>query len=279
MENLDNTTDDVIIDQVEPQAPETTGDVIAEEQVDLQPQEIDNASVKETPESRDDYWKNKSYELDRKLNNLTAELPKIIEDNIVKATSNKQQEKKYSIAELEAYAIENPEHRPWVEEQKESIRKEEWAKMLRADKEEQQKVFLKQQVEARVLSNPKYADAFVKQGGQTLFNPQSELAQRMHSYMNDSRLNSQPDALEIAAKLAYADYIDNQVKDKEVKITNVKRQNAVLKQKTMADGGGTNDNTPVRSEFDVAKERLAKTGNRKDAEAAIKAYFARREGK
>jgi len=279
MENLDNTTDDVIIDQVEPQAPETTGDVIAEEQVDLQPQEIENASVKETPESRDDYWKNKSYELDRKLNNLTAELPKIIEDNIVKATSNKQQEKKYSIAELEAYAIENPEHRPWVEEQKESIRKEEWAKMLRADKEEQQKVFLKQQVEARVLSNPKYADAFVKQGGQTLFNPQSELAQRMHSYMNDSRLNSQPDALEIAAKLAYADYIDNQVKDKEVKITNVKRQNAVLKQKTMADGGGTNDNTPVRSEFDVAKERLAKTGNRKDAEAAIKAYFARREGK
>ena len=279
MENLDNTTDDVIIDQVEPQAPETTGDVIAEEQVDLQPQEVDNADVKETPESRDDYWKNKSYELDRKLNNLTAELPKIIEDNIVKATSNKQQEKKYSIAELEAYAIENPEHRPWVEEQKESIRKEEWAKMLRADKEEQQKVFLKQQVEARVLSNPKYADAFVKQGGQTLFNPQSELAQRMHSYMNDSRLNSQPDALEIAAKLAYADYIDNQVKDKEVKITNVKRQNAVLKQKTMADGGGTNDNTPVRSEFDVAKERLAKTGNRKDAEAAIKAYFARREGK
>lgn len=276
MEN-ENTTDDVIIEQEQQvEQPDTTGDVIADAG---EGQAVETGDVEVKKDDRDDYWKNKSYELDRKLNNLTNDLPRIIEENITKATSNKTEQKKFTIAELEAYAIENPEHRPWVEEQKEQLRKDEWRNMLLADKAEQQRAIQKQQTEARVIANPKYSEAFVNQNGQVLLNPQSELAQRIHSYMNDSRLNNQPDALEIAAKLAYADYIDYQVKDKDVKITNVKRQNAVLKQKTMADGGGVNDTAPVRSDFDVARERLSQTGNRKDAEAAIKAYFARREGK
>ena len=187
------------------------------------------------------------------------------------------EQQEYTVAELEAYALEHPEHRPWVEEEKDKKRKKEWKSMLDADKVERNQVIKKQQSENRTLSNPKYSEAFVKQGGQTVLNPESKLAHMIHGYMNDSRLSGQPDSLEIAAKLAYADYVDQSVQEKESKLTSVKRQNAVLKQKTMVDGGGVNDSTPARSDFALANERLSKTGNRKDAEAAVKAYMARRD--
>lgn len=275
----ENSTDDVIVNQeqeaVVEQEDQSTGSVTTEGQEQEQQQEVEATEVEVEV---DDKWKNRAYELERKLGNLTNELPKIIEENVAKATTNKTEEKEYSIAELEAYALEHPEHRPWVEEQKEVKRKKEWKQMFKAEKEEQSKAQKKIQSEQRTLSNPKYAEAFVKQNGQTVLNPESKMAQLIHGYMSDPGLKGRADALEIAAKIAYADCVDTSVKEKESKLTSVKRQNAVLKQKTMVDGGGVNDNAPVVSNFDSANERLAKTGNRKDAEAAVKAYFARRNG-
>ena len=273
-----NTTDDVIVEEQEAvveQTDQTTGDVITEGQETEQQEAEQQTTTEEAP--KDDKWKNRSFELERKLNNLTTDLPKIIEENVVKATSKTKEEKEYSIAELEAYALEHPEHRPWVEEQKETKRTKQFKSMLDNEKAEQHKVQVKLQSEQRTLANPKYSEAFVKQGGQTVLNPESKLAHLIHGYMNDTRLNGQPDSLEIASKLAYADYVDQSVQEKESKLTSVKRQNAVLKQKTMVDGGGVNDSTPARSDFALANERLSKTGNRKDAEAAVKAYMARRD--
>ena len=85
--NEETSSDDVIVE-------EATDDVIVnqEEQVE-ETTETPPVSEEETPVERDDYYKNRSYELERKLENLTTELPTIIEQAVTKKETNTQ---KYS---------------------------------------------------------------------------------------------------------------------------------------------------------------------------------------
>lgn len=267
------TTDDVIVDgqpevkneeaKVETTETQTpTGDVTTEE------------TKVETPESKDDFWKNRSYELERKLGNLTTDLPKIIEETLTKQSTKQEQKQEYTVAQLEAYALEHPEHRPWVEEQKaELIEKKFEQKLQLADSKRQQEHMRAQSVQT-VFSDPKFSDMFVTlPTGQKAFNPQSEMARLTEQYLADPRIKGQPDELLVAAKLARADYIDRTVATKEQNLNSLKRQNAQLKQKTMVEGTGSNDVKPVKSSYEAAKENLAKSGSRKDAEAAVAEYL------
>jgi hypothetical protein len=274
MGDLPETSDDVIIEGQETQEVETpvevqqavpdqtSGDVIAEGQ-------------NETVEAgKDDFWKNRSYELERKLGNLTSELPKIIEDTLTKTTQKKEEKPQYTVAQLEAYALEHPEHRPWVEEQKAELLEKRFEEKLKTEEVRRQNEQIKNQAIQTVMSDGRYSDMFtVLPTGQKVFNPASEMTQRMQAYLADPRVNSNPDAFLIAAKLARADYVDSAVARKEQNLSNLKRQNAQLKAKTMVEGSGSNNTLPVRSNYDIAKENLAKTGSRKDAQSAVEEYF------
>jgi len=274
MEN-ENATDDVIVNEeeqvVEQTDDQTTGSVTTEGQEEVQ-QEV----VETQPEERDDYYKNRSFELERKLSNLTSDLPKMIEETIIKTSETKQEKQEYTVAELEAYAMEHPEHRPWVEEQKEDLRDKRLEAKLQAKEEKSLKVQRRQQSEAKVLGDPRYADAFMKQpNGSKVLNPNSQLAHKINTYLNDSRLKGQPDSLEVAAKLAYADLVTQDTQVKDNKLTTLKRQNTKLKQATIVEGGGVNNNVPTKNNYDTAMDKLRTTGNRKDAHAAVKEYLAR----
>ena len=268
---IENATDDVIVeDAVQNEEPISDSGVTTEVQEEVQQTE---------EETRDDFYKNRSYELERKLSNLTNDIPKIIEENLAKQNTNNQQEQKeYSIAELEAYALEHPEHRPWVEEQKETKRQKQWEKLLRDKDQEVELKQRKAQSEQKVLNDPKYAEAFVTVNGTKVFNDNSPLAHAMYGYMQDSRVKGLPDALEVAAKLARADLIDQSVQTKEQKLTTLKRQNTQLKQQTMVESAGVVDMAPVKDSFQKAQERLSQTGNRRDAEDAVKEYFKKIRG-
>lgn len=280
---IPNPSDDVIVDDVQDDSV-TSDDVIVEpddsDGQGVQETENDDTDNQEEPEqkSKDDYYKNRSFELERKLNNLTEELPKIIKDTVIESSSQNQQKREYTIAELEAYALENPEHRPWVEEEKEKIRDKRLEERLKQKELDQANVVKRQQSESRVLSDPKYAEAFVDQNGTKVFNPSSPLAHAMHSYLNDPRIKGQPDALEIAAKLARADILDKSSSQEKVKVNDLKRKNAKLKQNILVEGGTNNDTQPVKSSYDLAADRLRQTGSRRDAEAAVKEYFKKLRG-
>ena len=97
----------------------------------------------------------------------------------------------------------------------------------------------------------------------------------MNYYYNYSRLQGQPDALDIAARLAYADTITNQVHNKQEKLTTLKRENAKLKQHTMVEGGGVNQAPAPVDQYAQASDRLRQTGRVQDAQNAVAAYLAK----
>lgn len=273
MEN-ENPTDDVIVEKevVENQEQTTDG-------VTIDAQETQQQEVEVQPEDREDYWKNRAHELERKQSNLVDNLPKMIEETIIKTTKKEESQKEYSISELENYALEHPEHRPWVEEEKSKVQEKKFRKLLDAEKKEQVQLNRKHQSEMKILNDPKYADAFVSDAsGAKVFNSQSPLAHAIHSYMNDTRLKGQPDSLEIASKLAYADLVDKSSNKKDETVDNLKRQNTKLKQSTMVEGGGVINNVPTPDPYENAVNNLRKTGNRKDGEVAVKEYIKKTLG-
>jgi hypothetical protein len=150
---------------------------------------------------------------------------------------------------------------------------------LNARDAQRQAEMVQTQVFNTVTTDPKYSEAFITDNrGMKTFNPNSQLAVQINNYLQDPRVKSQPDALLLAAKLARADLLDSQVGKKDAALTSLKRQTAQLKQKTLTEGGGTNNVMPVKDGFQEAQERLSKTGSRKDAETAIAEYFKKTRG-
>ena len=266
-------TDDVIVE--EQAAPSQTAEPVQEEAQQTETTTTDSVTVEEPKEveQKDDFWKNRSYELERKLGNLTNELPKIIEETLVKNQQPKKEEK-YTVSQLEAYAQEHPEHRPWVEEQKLKILEENLSSKFDERRNQDKNELIRQSTFNAVINDGKYSDAFMlNQFGQKVFNPQSPMAVAMDSYLRDPDVAKRPDAWLVAAKLARADVLDVQLGSQGKKLTSLKRQNAQLKQKTLVEGSGVQNVKPTRDAFTEASMKLAQTGSRADAQAAVAEYL------
>lgn len=223
-------------------------------------------------------WKNRAFEWQRKNTELTENLPKIIEETLQKTLqANQQPQKKiYSIAELEAFAQENPNYRPWVEEEKakliqENINKSFESKFL-AKEEEVKKQSIKQQTEQTVLQQ--YPNMFLRDAtGRPVWNQNDPMTQLVGQYLQDPDLKNHPRGLEVAAKMAYADLA---AQGKAVHIQQsqqLKAQVKSMEKKVMPEGGGSPVPTSNVSAFKKAQERLAQSGNLKDAREAVGEYF------
>ena len=135
----ENTSDDVIDQDVSqstlPQK-ETTDSSVTAEQTDAQKSEETQQSTLSEGESevqgevdeRGVDYKNVAAEERRKRENLESQfqnfqsqLPQLIEQSVQQANAKVQEKPQYTIAQLESFAQESPEHRPWVEEQKAKI--------------------------------------------------------------------------------------------------------------------------------------------------------------
>jgi hypothetical protein len=278
--NVETSSDDVIDqnqvptdDVIDQQQPDDTGAVQPEQsttETSQTPQESQPVEVNERPQI------NREAEWHRKYENLVEQMPNMIEEAVQK--SNKPQEQEYSISQLEAFAIQNPEQRPWVEEKKAELIQKRIQKTteerLAKEREQLTAQQTKQQAEAAVVNDPKFAEAFVTlPNGQKDWNHNSELAQRIASYMNEPRLKGQPDAVLVAAKLARADMLDTQVPQKQQQLTALQRQNAKLKNQTMVEGGGVQHQEVPTDEYAAAKEQAARTGRMADVQKAVQGYL------
>ena len=90
---------------------ETTEQQSTQEQGQAQDEAVDEMGVP---------WKNRAMEWQRKFQENANEdnIRKVAQEVLEQQKQHKAQEKEYTIAELEQFAIANPAHRPWVEEEK-----------------------------------------------------------------------------------------------------------------------------------------------------------------
>jgi len=220
-------------------------------------------------------WKNRAFEWQRKNQELSERLPEIIQTELQKFKQTAEPQKKYTVSELEAFAQQSPEYRPWVEEQKHLLLQEQLNATLdqrmKASEEQTQKKTVRQQSEAHVIKS--FPNMFVKDNqGNLTWNQTDPMTQRVAQYLNEPELKDNPRALEVAAKLAYADLTIAGVPIKMQHEQKLKTQVKSLEKKVMTEGAGrpvVQSATPMRKSMD----RLAQSGNLRDAKDAVQEYF------
>lgn len=247
-----------VIEEQVAQAPEegVNDDHVADDQGEGSP---DNESLPDQGEGQsvdavDEHgvpWKNRAMELQRKYQEASSfvngdNIEKAIEKALSKNQASKQEEEvdiPTRIAQLRQFASNEPEHAGWAETEIEKLRDKQletkFQTIRQRERQELEVQQRKQAAEQAVLSNPVYEQAFVTDAmGNKVLNQLSPLTQRAHTYLNDERISSQPEAVEIAFKLAYADIVmQNPVQNNNPQI---KRENQKLKQATLVEGTGKN---------------------------------------
>lgn len=270
----DETTNDVIVEQEQAQTEQPNVEVKEPEQ----PTSDVTAEAKE----RDDFWKNRAMEMERKNQNLVDNLPNYIEEALKK--NNKPQESEYTIEQLEAFAQSSPENKPWVEAKKAEILEKRLTQtvssLINKEKEVQQAEFKKREALNQVINDPKYAEAFsVDALGNKVWNTGSKMAQLIGYYLQQPELVNRPDGVALAAKLARAEVLDSQISDGTKKLSTLKRQNEKLKSKTLVEGSGVPAQSKAKDPYQEAAERARQTGRVDDTQKAVAEYLKRRNSR
>jgi hypothetical protein len=221
-------------------------------------------------------WKNRAMEWKRKSEETIEKLPTLI-DEAVKGSFQqygKPQEKKYTIAELEQFAQNQPEHRPWVEEQKALLIEEQAMKKVeekfKAQDYEREASRIKTQTFGYVAQT--YPDVFVRnQQGQLIgMNEKNPMVNEINVLMKDPRLARDPEGFAFAADIAYARINrmnQGQVQQKEAKL---KAEVKHLQKQTLVESG-SKSNVQALPAHRIALDKAKQSGNLKDVAAALKA--------
>lgn len=245
------------------------------EQEETQPEPGQGQTIEQV-DDRGVPWKQRALEYQRKVQELSESIPQMIDRKVAELSKPKQEEPKYTIAQLEQLAIERPEYRPWAEEQKEKIRMEQITRQfdekIKATEAAKEAEFKKQKAYEYAVTN--YPDMFVKDasGRPVAWNNEHPMTREVAAIMQDPRLTNDPDGLQIATDIAYGRYMRSQLPNMKKAQTKMKQVAKKLEAGTMVEGGGKSAQTG-RDSFVDAKEKLAKSGSIRDAQAAVSEYF------
>jgi len=221
-------------------------------------------------------YKNRTFEWKRKYEDTLEKLPGLIDEAVKGSIQQygKPQEKKYTIAELEAFAQQSPEHRPWVEEQKSQLLREqltnEFEQKIKAVETKKEAEIRRQQAFNYVANT--YPEIFVKnQAGQVMgINNQNPMAQQINVLMNDPRFANDPEGLMAAADIAYARVSRSQMGINQMNEQKLKAEVKHLQKQTMVESGAR-QNVQAVPEFRKAIDKAKQSGSLKDVQAALAA--------
>lgn len=226
-------------------------------------------------------WKNRAIEAERKF----SDVPHIIRQTVEELTkANTPAQPEYTIDQLEKYALENPQYRPWVENEKAKIITRNLEKSLDAKLEANKKVqsdeIVRQQSEAWVTQHPKFKDCFTKDAaGRTVWNYQNPLTPIIGNYLQQTDpttgrpVKERPDGLLVAAKLAYADHALTVEPAQAGKVNQLKRDLRKAQKSQITPPGTPSSSAPARSEVKKALETYNKTYNKSNIHNAVKAFL------
>jgi hypothetical protein len=221
-------------------------------------------------------WMNRYYEEQRKTKELVDNLDTKMSELLSKQ-STQAQPKEYSISELELFAINNPEHRPWVEEQKAQVIQKNVSKITQQEiqaVEQKKTAEIKRKDSFNYVVNS-YPECFVKDNlGNLQWNNQNPIVQQIGFIMNDPRFKNDPEGLIGAADMAYGRVARMQSSQTQSKVKSLQNNLKKVQRGTMSEGSGKSAVKVQKDEFAAAKERLMTKRNDKDAAtAAVKAYL------
>jgi len=226
-------------------------------------------------------WKNRAMEWKRKSDEVIEGLPLMIEEAVKRAVPQGQQQREYTVSELEAFASQNPEYRPWVEEQKQQIMLKKLTaemdtKIKSADKARNDEITRQQSVQYVMQTFP---EAFVKDNSGKIVNWDNNhpITQQIGILMRDPRFATDPQGLVAASEIAYARYVRGQQPRVNQEQQRLKAEVGDLQRKTMVEGGGK---TPIqtRPSHRVAVDKAKQSGNLNDVASAIGEILKIRRG-
>ena len=221
-------------------------------------------------------WKNRAMEWKRKSEETIEKMPTLIDEAVKSSFQQygKPQEKEYTIAELEQFAQNQPEHRPWVEEQKAQVIKKQLTSEVEAKFKAQDFEREAQRLKAQTFSYvaQTYPDVFTRnpQGQLNGMNEKNPMVAEINTLMQDRRLASDPEGFAFAADIAYARINrlnQGQVQQKEAKL---KAEVKHLQKQTLVESG-SKSNVQALPAHRVALDKAKQTGNLKDIAVAMKA--------
>lgn len=222
-------------------------------------------------------YKNRYMETQRKLAELSDNLPKLIEETLAKKTVVAPQQQEYTIEQLEQIALQNPNLRPQVEAEKMKLYQQATARQIeerdRKIEGQRQYEMARMRTEQEVMNDPALKDCFVTTAlGQKQWNMAHPLTSKISEIMRNPDVANRPDALKIASDIAYGQYMREVVANNSNK---TKTLQAIVKReqkKTLVEGGTPNGSLGGDT-FSKAKAELAKTGSKQAAQKAILEYM------
>jgi len=221
-------------------------------------------------------WKNRAMEWKRKSEETIEKMPHLIDEAIKSSFQQygKPQEKEYSIAELEQFAINSPEHRPWVEEQKAQVIRKQLTKEVEEKfkaQDSQKEAAIKRQNSFNWVATT-FPETIARnaQGQPIGVNNNSPLVQEINRIMQDPRFANDPEGLIAAAEIASARLSRSQQGVNQQKEDKLKAEVKHLQKQTLVEGG-QKTNIQAIPAHRVALEKAKQSGNLKDVAAALKA--------
>jgi hypothetical protein len=249
----------------------TTQETTEQTQEESKPQQFSPVDEKGVP------WVNRYHESERKAQDLINNLETKMGEILSKQTTPAQRE--YTIGELEQFAIDRPDQRPWVEEQKAKVIGKDIARITEEKVKEvevkQKSELVRQQSMQWVSNHPRLQECFIKDPfGNKTWNNSHPLTQMIAAYSNDPDIKNRPNGAVIATKLALADYMDSQDTASQKKVKVLQQNLKKVQKGQQIEGGGQTATKVIKDEFTRAKENLkTKIGNKDAAQEAVKAYL------
>jgi hypothetical protein len=223
-------------------------------------------------------WKNRAFEWKRKNEETIERIPSLIDEAFKNNFQQygKTQQREYTIAELEQFAQANPDHRPWVEEQKFKLLEERQAKRIKQETDAERQRLLNEQYRGQAFNYVAntYPELFVKnQKGEILgVNQQSPMKAVIDRYMANPEFANNPFGLRVAADAAYGEVLRSQQGANQLKEQKLKAEVAHLQKQTLVEGGGKASVQSV-PEHRKAIDKAKQSGKIQDVADAIGAIL------
>ena len=265
-------------EQVQEKVEDTTAVSPEQETTEQQPPEQGQAQIEAVDEQGVPY-KNRAAEWQRKYHEAVDEerLENVARKVLQEHQQTQQPQREIGVAELEQYAIEHPEARPYVEAEKLKIIQNSFSKITEEKVKEvetkQKNEAMRQQSLNWALNNPRLQDCFSKDiMGNKVWNNQHPLTQMIGVYMNEPDLKKRPDALVIASKLALADFMEAQTNNLQKKVKSTEQSLKKTQKATLIEGSPSQrDVLKNKTKYSKAMDTLRASGSKEALREVLKA--------
>lgn len=223
-------------------------------------------------------YRNRFEEMRRKYEQVVETIPEIINKTLSEKLQNQtqpQQERKYSVRELEEFAIANPDYRGWVEEEKAKLNVKlavsEFERLNNEKEKARNEASLRQQSFEKLTSE--FSELFTSDSqGRKVWDNSNPIVRQVAVLMQNPELQKDPRGLEYATLMAYGQAAKSGTISNAKKESKLKAEVKTLQKKTFVEGGQKSQ-VIAKDEVRDAIEDLKKTGSKKAVSNAVSAYF------